>query len=56
VKAGWLNLTLTNYRNADALDGVLGTARNIFFVTRCAVAVRMSLRVFWFRIFATQLD
>ena len=28
MKAGWLNVTLTNYRNADALDGVLGAARN----------------------------
>ena len=28
VKAGWLNVTLTNHRDADALDGVLGAVRN----------------------------
>lgn len=35
VKAGWLNGTLTNHRNADALDGVLGTARNKLMCPRC---------------------
>lgn len=28
MKAGWLKGSLTNYRNTDALDAVLGTARN----------------------------
>ena len=34
VKAGWLNVTLTNYRNTDALDGVLGavTSRRYFLL------------------------
>jgi hypothetical protein len=27
VKAGWLNVTLTNHRNTDALDGVLRTSK-----------------------------
>ena len=30
----WLNVTLTNYRNTDALDGVLGTARNTLLCPR----------------------
>ena len=35
MKAGWLNVTLTNYRNTDALDGVLGAARNTLLCPRC---------------------
>src|SRR4051794_33118386 len=35
VKAGRLNVTLTNYRNTDALDGVLGARRNILLCPRC---------------------
>jgi hypothetical protein len=35
VKAGWLNVTLANHRNTDALDGVLGTARNTLLCPRC---------------------
>src|SRR6266851_9295387 len=35
VKAGWLNVTLTHYRNTGALDGVLGAARNTLLCPRC---------------------
>ena len=35
VKAGWLNVTLANYRNTDALDGVLGAARNTLLCPQC---------------------
>jgi hypothetical protein len=35
VKAGWLNVTLTNYRNTDALDGVLGAVGNTLLCPRC---------------------
>jgi hypothetical protein len=31
VKAGWLNVTLTNNRNTNALDGVL-TETNVHFL------------------------
>ena len=31
----WLNVTLTNYRNTDALDGVLGAERNTLLCPRC---------------------
>jgi hypothetical protein len=34
VKAGALNVTLTNYRNTDAPDGVLGAA-NTLLCPRC---------------------
>jgi len=35
VKAGALNVTLTNHRNTDALDGVLGAAGNTLLCPRC---------------------
>ena len=35
MKAGALNVTLINYRNTDALDGVLGAARNTLLCPRC---------------------
>jgi hypothetical protein len=35
VKAGWLNVTLTNNRNTDALDGVLGAVGNTLLCPRC---------------------
>ena len=32
--AGWLNVTLTTYRNTDALDGVLGAVGNTLLCRR----------------------
>ena len=48
MKAGALNVTLINYRNTDALDGVLGAARNTLLCPRCVpgfLEILDSLRV-----------
>ena len=44
VKAGWLNVTLRNHRNTDALDGVLGAARNTLLCPRCVPVLNMLSR------------
>jgi hypothetical protein len=43
VKAGWLNVTPTNNRNTDALDGVLRAARNTSLCPRRCDADRTFL-------------
>ena len=42
MKAGALNVTRANYRNTDALDGVLGAARNTLLCPRCVPGFRRS--------------